>query len=227
MKHYYYVIDEVQRGPVSFNELKKIKISKQTMVWYEGLTNWAEAGDLEELVDLWITIPPPLKKKLPVYTTTRNTKAKSFVLDNRSKALVGGFLAIIVLVIFFSFSNRETTVLHQQTRANTQMLNEQQRIIDEQNQKIAEQERIERERLDQKQREERQKVINELVFNLKSARKYREESIRHLNDVSAFKLLRSSGERNRQINKASQIVAKWEIKINEIENTLSEMGVAY
>lgn len=226
MKQYYYVIDEVQRGPVSFNELKKIKISKQTMVWYEGLSNWAEAGDLEELVDLWVSIPPPLRKEPPVYIPPQNP-TRSYALNNLSKVVLGGFLAVIVLVVFFSFSGRETTVLLQETTANSQMLQEQQRLLEEQNQKIAEQERIERERLEQKQREERQKVINELVFNLTNARREKEKSIAHLNDVSAFKLLRSSSERNRQINEANQIVAMWEIKINDIENTLSEMGVAY
>ncbi|ESU28696.1 hypothetical protein FLJC2902T_12870 [Flavobacterium limnosediminis JC2902] len=227
MKRYYYIVDEVQHGPVSFNDLKKIKIVKQTMVWYEGMSDWSSAGDLEELRDLWVSMPPPIKKDPPVYKPILNESKVSFLQDNRSKVLLGSFLGVIVLVLFFSFSDRENTLLIQETKANSEMLNEQQKLIDEQNRKIAEQERIERERLEQQQREERQKKINELQFNLVEARKEREESVRHLNDVSAFKFLRSSSERNRQINEANEKIAFLDAKISEIESELSNLGVVY
>lgn len=59
MKKYYYSDGKQQIGPLSKEELKSKGITKDTLVWYEGLTEWTKAGDVEELVDLFPNTPTP------------------------------------------------------------------------------------------------------------------------------------------------------------------------
>lgn len=65
MKKYYYSDGKQQIGPLSKEELQSKGISKETLVWYEGLTEWTKAGDVEELVDLFPNEPtsPPMPEQ--------------------------------------------------------------------------------------------------------------------------------------------------------------------
>jgi len=65
MKYYLYNGSE-QQGPFDITELKSKKITTKTPVWYEGLPEWKEAGEILELKELFIVaIPPPIKKESP------------------------------------------------------------------------------------------------------------------------------------------------------------------
>ncbi|MBR5433760.1 MAG: DUF4339 domain-containing protein [Bacteroidales bacterium] len=59
MKQYYYSDGQQQIGPISKDELKLKGITKGTLVWCEGLSNWTKAGDVDELADLFPNIPTP------------------------------------------------------------------------------------------------------------------------------------------------------------------------
>ena len=59
MKKYYYSDGKQQNGPLSKEELQNKDITKDTLVWYEGLTEWTKAGDAEELADLFPNTPTP------------------------------------------------------------------------------------------------------------------------------------------------------------------------
>jgi hypothetical protein len=65
MKEYYYSDGQNQLGPFSLEILKEKKISKDTMVWCEGMVDWEKAGELEELKFLFLVTPPPIKKNTP------------------------------------------------------------------------------------------------------------------------------------------------------------------
>ena len=62
MKQYYYSDGKNQFGPFSKIELQNTGISKETLVWFEGLSEWQKAGDIEDLADLFPKkqTPPPL-----------------------------------------------------------------------------------------------------------------------------------------------------------------------
>ena len=49
-----------KEGPFNLEQLKKIKIDKDTLVWYEGLEEWKNANEIDELKDL---ISSGMKKK--------------------------------------------------------------------------------------------------------------------------------------------------------------------
>jgi hypothetical protein len=59
MKKYYYSDGQQQFGPLSKKELKSNNITKETLVWYDGLKDWTKAGEVEELADLFPVTPPP------------------------------------------------------------------------------------------------------------------------------------------------------------------------
>ncbi|KAA5826254.1 DUF4339 domain-containing protein [Algibacter amylolyticus] len=64
---YYYENAGQKNGPLSKEALKG-KISKDTLVWREGLENWIKASQLPELKDLFKNEPPPFPSTEPKST---------------------------------------------------------------------------------------------------------------------------------------------------------------
>ncbi len=62
---YYVAIGGKQNGPYKMQMLEKFVeenvLTKETLVWKKGLTDWVAAGSLNELQSLWTIMPPPLK----------------------------------------------------------------------------------------------------------------------------------------------------------------------
>ena len=56
MSKYFLHDGQNQIGPFDKSELKDKKIASDTPVWYEPLTDWTTAGEIEELKDLFIVI---------------------------------------------------------------------------------------------------------------------------------------------------------------------------
>ena len=69
MNTFYIFINEEQQGPFTIEEIKLKNITKNTLVWSEGMEDWKEAGIVEELKALFPVLPPPIKK-----TTTEKKK---------------------------------------------------------------------------------------------------------------------------------------------------------
>jgi len=67
MKKYFLHDGANQSGPFDIEELKSKNISKDTSIWYEGLTEWTTAGEIEELKRILLPIPPPLKLVSPAF----------------------------------------------------------------------------------------------------------------------------------------------------------------
>ncbi len=59
MKHYFIFKDGSQIGPLSKEELIEIKITKDTLVWFEGIETWVKAETIDELSICFIPTPPP------------------------------------------------------------------------------------------------------------------------------------------------------------------------
>lgn len=62
MKKYYLHDGTNNIGPFDFEELNQKSITRNTPIWCEGMEDWKEAGTVEELRNLFPTLPPPLKK---------------------------------------------------------------------------------------------------------------------------------------------------------------------
>jgi len=61
MRKYYTHNGNEQLGPFSLAELKSRKITKNTPVWFEGLSDWVDASAIDELKDYFENSPPPFQ----------------------------------------------------------------------------------------------------------------------------------------------------------------------
>lgn len=68
MNHYFFLgSDGQQKGPVPADSLKVHGVTKDTLVWCDGMTNWEKASDVIELAPLFAVPPtPPLPPTPPV-----------------------------------------------------------------------------------------------------------------------------------------------------------------
>ncbi|GHV03047.1 hypothetical protein FACS189485_05180 [Spirochaetia bacterium] len=61
-RFYYAVLDGKQAGPFSETEIARLindkKVSKETLVWYPGLSNWKTAENIPEILRLVALTPP-------------------------------------------------------------------------------------------------------------------------------------------------------------------------
>lgn len=51
---YYYSYNNEKTGPISLEELKKIDLKKDTLIWHDGLDKWVKAEELDDFKDLFI-----------------------------------------------------------------------------------------------------------------------------------------------------------------------------
>lgn len=58
----YYYLDKTERlGPIELNELVKLNLDPETLVWTEGYESWKK---LKEVKEICIKLPPPIPKKV-------------------------------------------------------------------------------------------------------------------------------------------------------------------
>jgi len=62
MKEYYFSDGDEKFGPFSLEQLKKQNISRESLVWCEGMVDWVPASELKELSLLFIDLT---KKETP------------------------------------------------------------------------------------------------------------------------------------------------------------------
>jgi hypothetical protein len=107
-KKYYFSDGEKQQGAFSLEELKNQNITPTTKVWFEGLGEWTEAKEIEELKTLFQRKnPPPIPKENtnPVVSPpplTKNAKPKK---SSKIGILLVGLLIAIGTILFFISQN--------------------------------------------------------------------------------------------------------------------------
>ncbi len=109
MKKFYLHNGEEQQGPFDIEELKT-KISKDTPIWHEGLSDWTTADNIDELSGFFKkTTPPPFKtKQLPPSINkqteqSKTNKSTSAALVLKKKSNVGKNVVIVAVVLFVVF----------------------------------------------------------------------------------------------------------------------------
>lgn len=140
MKHYHIETDGRQSPPYTYEQLKSYGITRKTLVWTEGMTGWKLAGSLEELQGLFPTPPPAFS---PAAEPIKVPK-RSFISKNGNKILAASLVCVFAIFLFYSFSDTENAETNN-TR-NAARIERQQKAIDAQKEKIAEQERLRHER---------------------------------------------------------------------------------
>lgn len=116
MKKYFYSNGQEKEGPVTLEELKQKNIQEKTMIWHEGLDDWKEAENIDELKEIFELIPPPIiveNDNIKTPNTPENVQKVNKVKNYYSPlglkvasqgwivagfifALLGGYLGIII-----------------------------------------------------------------------------------------------------------------------------------
>lgn len=71
MSKYFYSDGTNRFGPLSLEELRRKDITKSTLVWFDGMSDWQAAGTVPELNEIFTSTPPPP----PVPSTNYNTNS--------------------------------------------------------------------------------------------------------------------------------------------------------
>jgi hypothetical protein len=149
MNKFYFSDGEDQFGPFSIDELKNKKITKDTLIWYEGLDDWKKANKIEELSMLFKSIPPPIKKAIvpPPRPLQHNYSPEKTKISNERiiAYVIGGIVCFFALVTIYQ---RNQTKTIQQVKAETLQ--------------AVEQNQQEKQFFAQKQKANTQDIINEL-----------------------------------------------------------------
>jgi len=116
IKKYYYSDGEKTFGPFNILELKQFDLTKETLVWFEGINGWKPAGELNEMKAIIKETTPAINLEKKVHTQndevlidfTQNEKrvirektvmfAKSFSFSGRIRRLEYGISFIIYIV---------------------------------------------------------------------------------------------------------------------------------
>lgn len=235
MKEYYIFINEEQLGPFNIDELKAKKLSRETKVWFEGLEDWKNASEINELKTILNSIPPPInsfasKPPTPKIENKQTNSTEPEDDDETPKILglkknvfygvLGGLVFLIGIIYFNNLQQNNRIELmqqNQQTETHNQQLKQQQKEIEEQNSRLAEQEKIEAQRI----AKEKKQAIDNRLFEIRDllATNYQnlENAKIKLNDITSFKLLRTSSERNEQVSMAQNDVDYYKSEIQKLE----------
>jgi hypothetical protein len=111
MKYYIHKAGS-QQGPYSIDELQKFEIDRITMVWHEGMEDWTQAQNIDELKGLFKSVPPPLssptppplknKKELPPQNEQKevvSTSDKKEIKPKKASSLFFKLLKVAVFII--------------------------------------------------------------------------------------------------------------------------------
>lgn len=112
MKKYYLHNGTENIGPLDLDELKAKAITKNTQVWCDGMEDWKNAGEVEELKSILSVVPPPIAKKTEIKQEpiTSNKKTHWFWRIIRVLAiLIIVFIAIIAFVDYMNEKNSSSS----------------------------------------------------------------------------------------------------------------------
>jgi hypothetical protein len=233
MKTFFIFIDDEQQGPFNFEELKTKKITKTTKVWFEGLEDWKNAEEIEELKTLFVSIPPPIKtfatpppiKK--VISEQEEEEDKILGLKRKTFFISVGIFVLLLSLTFKMIQNFQKDKIARENK-ETEIYNEQLKIQNEeiakQKEIIAEKERLEQERIEREREKARQKRINQIVKEMNIAHEELRKANKKLVDVTGFKFLRTANERETQIAVAQEDISIWQNNIDELEKEMRRIN---
>ena len=77
IKKYYYSDGEKTFGPFNILELKQFGITKETLVWFEGINGWKPAGELNEMKAIIKETTPTFNKTTPAFNLEKKAPTQN------------------------------------------------------------------------------------------------------------------------------------------------------
>ena len=226
IKKYYIYKDNQQKGPYSFEELKDLNISRDTMIWYEGLETWIKALEVEELKEIFKSIPPPIQtdKAIPptyVENISNSNKDLKPVPIYKKKSII-----TIGVLLFFIITFGAITLYNKFTKQDEIVTKQDEIVIkqEDQNSKIEALEKTQEnrnaEQLIKKRAEEAAQRKRDLqVLNKmgeEAAINLRAEKLK-LEEIQKFQIGRSSSKKQEQVRIQLEKIMYWEKELDRLK----------
>lgn len=103
-KKYYLIVDDIQKGPFTLEELKSFELDKNRLVWFEELEDWTPIEKVRELSHIIKRVPPP-----PPVSTYIKTKEKNSFFNQYKWYFMGGLVLLLLLIIAIFTQNKAQT----------------------------------------------------------------------------------------------------------------------
>jgi GYF domain 2 len=246
MKQYFIFVDNKQSGPLSFEELAARKIYKDTKVWFEGLDQWVNASEIEELKKIVVSVPlPPLpihtinsKKVLPpkiaenqqVKPTVETAKILGFNKYTFYGILCSGIVLIAVMIYFDVVQNNERDALllkNKQTELQNRQMEQASAAMEAEKIRLAEEERMKTDSIEKAKKDAVEKKLNQMADSLVVYEENLENAERDLASISDFKLLRSASKKEEQITTTQEMVDTYKNKIKKLKAESKRLNPNY
>ena len=222
MKKYFLHNGTESSGPFSFDELRTLKITKTTPVWFEGMEKWKYAGDIEELYELVAITPPPFQVEEVTAQQPPKRVSNAAFLGLSKNGFIGVVAVIFIIstVVFNIIQNNRSEELEAKNKKtlleNRQFLL-QQKEIEAKDKLIEEQEKAEAERTAREKKQtitDRISAIENEMAVTKDDLDTAKEKLAKAND---FKVLRTSAEKSEELKKLKQEIADLEKELEDLE----------
>lgn len=208
MKKYFLHNGTESSGPFDFEELKAKKITLKTPVWFEGMEKWKFAGEIAELEAVFAVNPPVfhVETEIPKQQKTeiKQEKRQILGLSKNNFFIVLGALAIIVPTIIFNNLNEkrklELEAKNHKTEVENYQLELKQKEIEEEKIIQAEAEKVVAERAIEDKKQNYGDRIIEIDKLIAISESNLEATKRKLSNASGYKILRSSTEKQEEVN---------------------------
>lgn len=141
MQFYYLNKNSEQAGPADLDQLKNAAITKDTLVWKEGMKDWSPAGTVEELKPLFAAAtPPPLSKPAvpPPLPLSPKVNVPANPLSQKNLIFGGAVLLLLIAVaafIFLKTSNEENDIASDTSNSDSALIATNDSTINDQEEK--------------------------------------------------------------------------------------------
>jgi hypothetical protein len=232
MKTYYLHNGNENEGPFELEELKSRKITRTTPIWTAGMEDWKPAGEMEELKSILATVPPTIKSfsTAPKELEEENKASyqKIWGLTKKNFFLVTAALVLFIGILITNYlqESRKTNLERKNnlTEKNNQQYLLQQKEIQEQRKRIAEQDSLELERV----AKEEQQAITNRILEIKNSLSVSYSNLKlakaELNNAAEFQFLRTNSQKVEDVDLAQNNI---EYLKNEIAALEKEIDLLY
>jgi cell division protein FtsL len=224
MKTYYIQDGKDISGPFGLDELLAKRITKKTLIWFQGRDEWSYAETIDELQNLFVELPPPLEKIAPMPKVRRKT---IMGLEKSYFFLALGIVLLIIGTLIFNLYQENRSLdfeqKNRQTEFNNLQMEQQQKEVDEQKMQAIIQEKINAE----KSARERKDSLNNRILEIKKILALTTEHLENdkikLANAKDFKLLRTTSEREEEISLIQNDIDHWQQEIRKLENEANRL----
>ncbi|MEZ7506001.1 DUF4339 domain-containing protein [Flavobacterium sp. Arc2] len=223
MRSYYINNGKENGGPFTLEELKKQDLNKASLVWYQGMNEWKNAQDIEELKTFFAVVPPTIKRSIPSpeiepikkSTTILGLKKSHFFL---TLLFLSIFAAVLVLNVIQNNKRSELDLKNKQTEFSNEKITLEQNEFNEQRIQDEIKKRIALENNNLRRRDSINSRITEIKALLIDNKNQFENTQKDFTDAEKFTFFRSENEKLEEMSLLQNDLQNIKSQISQLQN---------